>query len=258
MEEKIYLISTSSITPNPYQPRLSFDQDKLEELSQSIKVNGILQPIIVRKSNFFGFELLAGERRLRAAELAGLSEVPVIIREYSDHDMMVLSILENLQREDMSPVDEAKSLKKLSEKAGMTHEEIAQLLGKSRSYISNLLRILHLPETILQMLDDKKLSFAHARTLLAVEDSDQQIELAHKIILEQLSVRQIENLIYSKKNKKNAKSKNIFIQDIEEKLAKSLGHKKIKLSSKNNRTGKLEISFSNLEELENLIEKLTK
>ena len=151
--------------------------DKLKELSHSIEVNGVLQPIIVRKSNLFGYELLAGERRLRASKLANLDKIPAIIRSYSDNDMMVLSILENLQRDDMSPLDEAESIKKIIEKSSMTHDEVAKHLGKSRSYISNLLRILKLPQEILHLLEEK-ISLAHARTLLAEENKEKQVFLA--------------------------------------------------------------------------------
>lgn len=151
----------------PYQPRLVFDEDRLRELANSIKENGVLQPIIVRKSKLIGYELLAGERRFQASKLAGLETIPAIIRTYSDEEMMTLSILENLQRENLNPLEESKSLAQLSEKLGMTHDEIAKALGKSRSYVSNLIRLLGLPDKILKHVENRTLSPAHARTLLA-------------------------------------------------------------------------------------------
>ncbi len=263
MEEKIYQLNIEDISKNPYQPRRNFDRVKLKELAHSIEVNGVLQPVIVRKSNLFGYELLAGERRLRASKLAKLSKIPAIIRSYTDNDMMVLSILENLQRDDMSPLEEAASIKKIIEKSSMTHDEVAQHLGKSRSYISNLLRILKLPQEILTLLEDKKISLAHARTLLAEENKEKQIFLAHRTIEEKLNVRQLEDIIYQKEqikktsNKKNIK-KNIYIEEKEKELAKSLGiSNKISYNEKLQK-GKLELTFESLEKLEEILIKLTK
>lgn len=259
MEEKIYLLNIEDISKNPYQPRKHFDHDKLKELSHSIEVNGVLQPIIVRKSNLFGYELLAGERRLRASKLAKLDKIPAIIRSYSDNDMMVLSILENLQRDDMSPLDEAESIKKIIEKSSMTHDEVAKHLGKSRSYISNLLRILKLPQEILLLLEEKKISLAHARTLLAEENKEKQVFLAHKTIQEKLNVRQLEDLIYQKdSNKKISNKKSIYIVEKEKELTKCLGiSNKISYNEKLQK-GKLELYFESLEKLEELLNKLTK
>ncbi|BAV02726.1 ParB/RepB/Spo0J family partition protein [Lactococcus formosensis] len=259
MEEKIYQLNIEDISKNPYQPRRNFDSDKLNELSHSIEVNGVLQPIIVRKSNLFGYELLAGERRLRASKLANLDKIPAIIRSYSDNDMMVLSILENLQRDDMSPLDEAESIKKIIEKSSMTHDEVAKHLGKSRSYISNLLRILKLPQEILLLLEEKKISLAHARTLLAEENKEKQVFLAHKTIQEKLNVRQLEDLIYQKdSNKKISNKKSIYIVEKEKELTKCLGiSNKISYNEKLQK-GKLELYFESLEKLEELLNKLTK
>lgn len=259
MEEKIYQLNIEDISKNPYQPRRNFDSDKLNELSHSIEVNGVLQPIIVRKSNLFGYELLAGERRLRASKLANLDKIPAIIRSYSDNDMMVLSILENLQRDDMSPLDEAESIKKIIEKSSMTHDEVAKHLGKSRSYISNLLRILKLPQEILLLLEEKKISLAHARTLLAEENKEKQVFLAHKTIQEKLNVRQLEDLIYQKdSNKKISNKKGIYIVEKEKELTKCLDiSNKISYNEKLQK-GKLELYFESLEKLEELLNKLTK
>ncbi|MFK4881064.1 ParB/RepB/Spo0J family partition protein [Lactococcus petauri] len=259
MEEKIYLLNIEDISKNPYQPRKHFDHDKLKELSHSIEVNGVLQPIIVRKSNLFGYELLAGERRLRASKLAKLDKIPAIIRSYSDKDMMVLSILENLQRDNMSPLDEAESIKKILEKSSLTHDEVAQHLGKSRSYISNLLRILKLPQEILHLLEEKKISLAHARTLLAEENKEKQVSLAHKVIQEKLNVRQLEDIIYQKvATKKTNNKKSIYIEEKEKEIARCLGvSNKISYNEKH-QNGKLELHFDSLEKLEELLNKLTK
>ena len=208
MTEKIELLKISEIVRNPYQPRTVFDADKLQELADSIKENGVLQPIIVRQSSLLGYELLAGERRFLASQMAGLQEIPAIVRNYSDEEMMTLSILENLQRENLNPIEEARSLSVLTEKLGLTHAEIGKSLGKSRSYVSNSLRILSLPQEILQLVEQNQLSLAHARTLLAVPTKIQQRSLAQRVVREKMSVRQLENLIYGKKKTENNSKKN--------------------------------------------------
>ena len=175
MVEQITQLKLSTIVKNPYQPRLVFDEDKLKELANSIQENGVLQPIIVRKSKLVGYELLAGERRFQASKLAGLETIPAIIRSYSDEEMMTLSILENLQRENLNPLEESKSLAQLADKLGMTHDQIAKALGKSRSYVSNLIRLLGLPDTILKHVENRDISPAHARTLLAEKNPKKQL-----------------------------------------------------------------------------------
>ncbi|WP_251712953.1 ParB/RepB/Spo0J family partition protein [Lactococcus ileimucosae] len=257
MEEKIYQLNIEEISKNPYQPRKNFDSDKLRELAQSIKVNGVLQPIIVRKSSLFGYELLAGERRLRAAKLANLNKIPAIIRMYSDDDMMILSILENIQRDDMSPLDEAKSIRKIIDKSSMTHDEVAKYLGKSRSYISNLLRILKLPHSILLLLGDKKISLAHARTLLAEENEEKQVLLAQKVVKEKLNVRQLEDIIYRKSNKKINNKKNIYIEEKEKEITKYLGISNKISYDRHRQKGKIELQFDSLEKMEEILEILT-
>nr|WP_172356117.1 ParB/RepB/Spo0J family partition protein [Lactococcus insecticola] len=247
--ETIKKLQLSSIVKNPYQPRLSFDPEKLQELSDSIKENGVLQPIIVRKSSIIGYEILAGERRFRASELAGLSEIPAIIRNLTDDEMMLLSILENLQRDDLSLLDEARSLQNLSEKGGMTHAAIAKKLGKSRPYVTNLIRLLSLPDLVLQMLDDHKLSQAHARLLITLDNEQEQISLAKRIFNENMSVRTLEKLINaSKTNQNNKKTPDIFIKAAEKNLAQTLGNP-VTITGK-----KIEISYDNLDELNRLIQ----
>lgn len=259
MDEKIYQLNIKEISKNPYQPRKHFDAEKLNELAKSIEESGILQPIIVRKSDLVGYELLAGERRLRAAQLAKLDKVPAIVRTYSDDDMMILSILENLQRDDMSPLDEAHSVKKIIDKSSMTHDEVAKHLGKSRSYVSNLLRILKLPPKVLLLLEDKKLSLAHARTLLGEEKEDRQVFLAEKTVEEKLNVRQLENIIYKKNNiKKDKSKKSIYIEEKEKEIVKQLGISNKISFNKATQHGKIELQFESLEKMEEILNILTK
>lgn len=259
MTEKIEQLKLSEIVKNPYQPRLHFDTDKLEELAVSIKENGVLQPIIVRKSKLIGYELLAGGRRFQASKIAGQATIPAIVRTYSDKEMMTLSILENLQRENLNPIEEAKSLLQLVDKLNMTHDQIAKALGKSRSYVSNLIRLLGLQESILVKVERGELSSAHGRTLLAEKNTKKQLELADRVISEHLNVRDLEQLIYGKENptdKVVSSPKNkIFIDDIEKELMKSLGNK-VHLKSNKKNQGTLTIRFENLDELEQLIQRL--
>ena len=260
MTEKIETLFLDEIVKNPYQPRNVFDDEKLQELADSIKEYGILQPIIVRKSPLFGYELLAGERRFLASKLAKKSTISAIVREYSDEKMMTLSILENLQRENLNPVEEARSLKILTEKLGLTHDEIGKSLGKSRSFVSNAIRILSLPETILNEVESGKLSLAHARTLLAEKDPRIQRALCKRIIKEKMSVRKLEQLIYPQKTPpKHAIStdKNIFIAHTENELKKELGNT-VKITATSNYQGKIAIQFDSLEALERLISRLSK
>ncbi len=214
--EELHYIPIKDIRPNPYQPRIHFDPKKLEELAQSIKENGIIQPLIVRKSAIVGYELLAGERRLRASQLAGLSTVPVVIKELTDDHLLYQSIIENLQRADLNPIEEAKSYQKLMEK-GLTHEEIAHIMGKSRPYITNCLRLLNLSASPLEAVETGTISQGHARLLLPLTPKQQENWL-QKILTTELSVRQF-------KQQKNGK-------------------------------GQLSIHFSTREELERIINNL--
>ena len=219
--EELKLIRISDIQKNPYQPRKEFSKEKIQELAQSIKENGLIQPIIVRQSPVIGYEILAGERRYRASIEAGLSEVPVIIKKLSDQDMMVHSIIENLQREDLNPIEEAKAYQSLIDK-GYTHADIAEKMGKSRPYITNLVRLLTLPNFILKEVETGKLSQAHARLLIQLPLKEQK-NLLNRIQKEDLSVRQVEDLLKEEKNKKKSKEKDHFIKEEEENLKKLLG-----------------------------------
>lgn len=246
------MISITDIQKNPYQPRKEFDGEKLHELAQSIKENGVIQPIIVRQSPVIGYEILAGERRYRASLLAGLRYIPAVVKQLSDQEMMVQSIIENLQRENLNPIEEARAYESLVEK-GFTHAEIADKMGKSRPYISNSIRLLSLPEPILSEVESGKLSQAHARSLVGL-NKEQQDYFFQRIIEEDISVRKLEALLTEKKQKKLQKN-DYFIQNEEEQLKKLLGlDVEIKLSKKDN--GKIIISFSNQEEYSRIINSL--
>ena len=251
--EELKLIRISDIQKNPYQPRKEFSKEKIEELAQSIKENGLIQPIIVRQSPVIGYEILAGERRYRASIEAGLSEIPVIIKKLSDQDMMVHSIIENLQREDLNPIEEAKAYQSLIEK-GYTHADIAAKMGKSRPYITNLVRLLTLPDFILNEVEAGKLSQAHARLLIQLS-TDEQKKLLYRIQTEDLSVRQVEHLLKEEKNKKKTKEKDHFIKEEEENLKKLLGLD-VQISLQKKEAGKITISFHNQEEYQRFINSL--
>ena len=251
--EELKLIRISDIQKNPYQPRKEFSKEKIEELAQSIKENGLIQPIIVRQSPVIGYEILAGERRYRASIMAGLSEVPVIIKKLSDQDMMVHSIIENLQREDLNPIEEAKAYQSLIDK-GYTHTDIAEKMVKSRPYITNLVRLLTLPDFILKEVETGKLSQAHARLLIQLPLKEQK-NLLNRIQKEDLSVRQVEYLLKEEKNKKKSKEKDHFIKEEEENLKKLLGLD-VQIVLQKKEAGKITISFHNQEEYQRFINSL--
>lgn len=250
--EEFKIVQIKDIQKNPYQPRKEFSEEKIQELAQSIKENGLIQPIIVRKSPVLGYEILAGERRYRASIAAGLSEVPVIVKQLSDQDMMLHSIIENLQRENLNPIEEAKAYQSLIDK-GFTHTEIAEKMGKSRPYITNLVRLLGLPKHILIEVESGKLSQAHARLLIQLS-SDKQDKLLNRIQTENLSVRQVEQIL-QKTKKSSKKEKDHFVKDEEQKLKKILGlDVQIKLQKKD--SGKISISFHNQDEYQQFINSL--
>ena len=250
--EEFKIVQIKDIQKNPYQPRKEFSEEKIQELAQSIKENGLIQPIIVRKSPVLGYEILAGERRYRASIAAGLSEIPVIIKQLSDQDMMLHSIIENLQRENLNPIEEAKAYQSLIDK-GFTHTEIAEKMGKSRPYITNLVRLLGLPKHILTEVESGKLSQAHARLLIQLS-SDKQDKLLNRIQTENLSVRQVEQIL-QKTKKSSKKEKDHFVKDEEQKLKKILGlDVQIKLQKKD--SGKISISFHNQDEYQQFINSL--
>ena len=219
-------IPVGKIRPNPYQPRKSFDDKGLEELAASIKENGIFQPVLVRES-VGGYELVAGERRLRASKLAGMKQIPAIVVEFDDKQMMEVSLLENIQRKDLTPIEEANAYDQLIKKFGYTQEELGKRLGKSRANVTNLLRLLHLPDKIRKMVDEGKLSYGQARTLLAVEDEEKMLRIAEKTIDEVLSVRQLEKLCSKpqKGPKKGPKEPDPFVEDVRVRMQRKFATK---------------------------------
>ena len=250
--EEFKIVQIKDIQKNPYQPRKEFSEEKIQELAQSIKENGLIQPIIVRKSPILGYEILAGERRYRASIVAGLAEVPVIVKQLSDQDMMLHSIIENLQRENLNPIEEAKAYQSLIDK-GFTHTEIAEKMGKSRPYITNLVRLLGLPKHILTEVESGKLSQAHARLLIQLS-SDKQDKLLNRIQTENLSVRQVEQIL-QKTKKSSRKEKDHFVKEEEQKLKKILGLD-VQISLQKKDSGKISISFHNQDEYQQFINSL--
>ena len=246
-------ISIDAIKPNAAQPRKTFDKEKLEDMAASIKEHGIIQPIIVRPSGK-GYEIVAGERRYRAARAAGLKEVPCIVRELTDRENMLFAIIENMQREDLNPIEEAEGLHSMAETYNLTQEEISKSVGKSRPYITNSLRLLNLEPEVLEMVRKGDLSAGHGRTLLGCADAAKQIQLAKRSVKEGLSVRTLEALVAGKALRKQPRprAKDPNIAAIEEDLKRSLGTK-VKLVS-NGKKGKIEIDYYSPEELERLLE----
>ncbi|WP_064202754.1 ParB/RepB/Spo0J family partition protein [Brevibacillus brevis] len=256
--EQVKEVSINEIRPNPYQPRKEFEQSAIEELAQSIKEHGIIQPLIVRKS-IKGYELVAGERRLRAAKLAGLKEVPVVVKAYTDQQLMEIALIENLQRENLNPLEEAEAYDKLISHHDYTQEQLAQKIGKSRPHVANMLRLLQLPEKIRKMVSAAELSMGHSRALLGVTDKKVQQQLANDVVEKGLSVRQLEEIVKQlnvsreTKKKKSAKNEPVLIE-MEERLRSRFGTSvKIKKGSKR---GKIEIDFYSQEDLERIIQML--
>lgn len=240
------------IKPNPYQPRTEFDDQKLEELARSIEEHGVIQPIIVRKKDD-GYELVAGERRWRAAKKAGISKIPAIVKEYSDSQMLEIALLENLQREDLNPIEEATAYKQLIEDLGITQEALSKRIGKSRSVIANSIRLLNLPEEIQNLLAKGKITTGHARALLSLDNEKEQKQMAQKILEKDLTVREIERLVKKpKKQNKRKERTNPLITHLEDRLKQFFGTK-VKVRSGKNK-GKIEIEYYSEEDLERILE----
>lgn len=256
--EQVKEVSVSEIRPNPYQPRKEFEPAAIEELAQSIKEHGIIQPLIVRKS-IKGFELVAGERRLRAAKLCGLKQVPVVVKAYTDQQLMEIALIENLQRENLNPLEEAEAYEKLIAHHDYTQDQLAQRIGKSRPHVANMLRLLQLPETIRKMVSTAELSMGHARALLAVTKEQVQQQLAKDVVEKGLSVRQLEELVKQlnvsreTKKKKSAKNEPVLVE-IEQRL-RSLFGTSVKIK-KGTKRGKIEIDFYSQEDLQRIIDLL--
>ncbi len=254
-------LKINQIEPNREQPRKKFDEQALEELADSIRQFGILQPLIVQEKEKY-YEIIAGERRWRAAKLVGLKEIPVVIRKMSEQEMVEISLIENIQRENLNPIEEAAAYKRLLEEFHLTQEEIAERVAKSRTAVTNSMRLLKLDERVQQMVVDEMLSTGHARALLAVEDPELQFQTANKIYNERLSVREVEKLVKnigkekSSKKEKNFQQEAVF-QDLEEKMKVSLGTK-VSINRKDDKKGRIEIEYYSMEELERLMEILIK
>lgn len=252
-------IPLNECRPNPYQPRKTFTEEAIEELKQSILEHGIIQPIIVRAS-IKGYEIVVGERRFRAAQAAELDTIPAIVQEMNDEKMMELALLENLQREDLTPVEEANAYENLMNELKLTQEDLSKRLGKSRSHIANTVRLLTLPESVIEMINTNKLSMGHGRTLLGLKDKKKILPVAERIIKEKLNVRQVEKLIQqmneAKPQKKDKQNKDIFLIERETSLRERFGTA-VKIH-KGKRKGKIEIEFYNDDDLERIIDVLEK
>ena len=253
----VQVIKINEVEPNRDQPRKNFDEDALLELSDSIKQFGVLQPLLVRKRKDY-YEIIAGERRWRAAKLAGVKEVPVIEKEYTDQEILEIGLIENIQRENLNPIEEAIAYKRLLEEFNLKQDEVAERVSKSRTAVTNSMRLLKLSDKVQQMIIDDMISTGHARALLAIDDPELQYTLANKIFDEKLSVRETEKLVKEIKNPKKPKEKkpvaNSFIyQDLEEKM-KSVFGTKVSIASKGKGKGKIEIEYYSDDELEHLFD----
>ena len=253
-KEEVKLTRTE-VEPNREQPRKKFDEDGLIELADSIRQYGVLQPLLVQKRDGY-YEIIAGERRWRAAKMAGLKEIPVIIKDFTDQEIVEISLIENIQRENLNPIEEALAFKRLLNEFHLKQDEVAERVSKSRTAVTNSIRLLKLDERVQQMLIDDMISTGHARSLLAVEDHELQYKLAQKVFDEKLSVRDIEKLMksFSKEGKKKKEeNKNQFIyQDLEEKMKALLGTK-VSINHKANNQGKIVIDYYSNEELERIL-----
>lgn len=259
------MVSTSTlnineITPNKEQPRKTFDETALEELADSIRQHGVLQPLLVRPLTSGGYQLVAGERRWRASRLAELKEVPVIIKELSDTEAMEIAIIENLQREDLNPIEEAEGLQALIDKCGYTQEQVATSVGKSRPAITNALRLLKLPEEVREMAKDGTISAGHARALLAFDNQPMMIECANQIVSKKLTVRDVEKMAKrpatSSIKTKTAQRRDSFYDEVELSLTEALGTKVRVYNGRNK--GTLEIEFYTLDDLKNIANAIAK
>ena len=251
-KEEITMLNLDELRSNPYQPRKNFDEEALQELANSIKEHGVFQPIIAKKS-IKGYEIIAGERRVKASKMAGLTEIPAIIKDFNDTQMMEIALLENLQREDLSAIEEANAYKKLQETLILTQEELATRLGKSRSHITNMLGLLTLPEDIQKQVVDKQISMGHARVLSKLQDQKQQKDLANRIVTEGISVRKLEEMVNEpsivkanpQKRHKEKSNEYLYLQN---ELSEKLGTKVVV------KKNKIEISFVNDNDLNRLLE----
>ena len=253
-------VKITRIEPNKEQPRKNFDEDALLELSESIKQFGLIQPILVQDRDSY-YEIIAGERRWRAAKLAGLKEVPVIIKKYTDQEIVEISLIENIQREDLNPIEEAQAYKRLLTEFSLKQDEVAERVSKSRTAVTNSMRLLKLSDEVQQMVISEMISTGHARALLAIESHEQQYQIAQRIFDERLSVREVEKLVKNltkpaKPSKELIKDISFIYQNMENKLKETLGTK-VSIVSKGSGTGKIEIEFFSNDEMDRLYEILS-
>ena len=259
-EHKEVFINIALIEPNRNQPRKEFDKDALADLADSIRQYGILQPIIVQK-NDDRYEIIAGERRWRAAKEAGLTEVPVIVRNYDKQKIMEISIIENIQRENLNPIEEAMAYQSLMEEYGLKHDDLAKRVSKNRSTITNSMRLLKLSSNIQQMLIAGKISTGHAKVLLSIENEDEQEKIAQELVLKSLSVRELEKLVKKhikprkKKENKNDGDYDLFYKEYEDRLKEILGTK-VQINTKDKNKGRIEIDYYSVAEFERIVELL--
>ena len=258
VKEPTTTVKITMVEPNREQPRKNFDQDALEELADSIKQYGLIQPIVVQDRKTY-YEIIAGERRWRAAKIAGLKEVPVIIKNYTEQEIVEISLIENIQRENLNPIEEAMAYKRLLNEFNLKQDEVAERVSKSRTAVTNSMRLLKLCDEVQQMIIDEMITTGHARALISVEDPEQQYILAQKIFDEKLSVRDVEKLVKDlgktkkeKKEKEKDKALEVIYQEIEQKLKDKVGTK-VSITSKGDGAGKLEIEFYNHDDLERII-----
>ena len=254
------MVKLSKVEPNREQPRKNFDEDSLQELAESLKQFGMLQPILVQNRGDY-YEIIAGERRWRAAKIAGLKEVPVIVRELTDQEIVEISLIENIQREDLNPIEEAQAYKRLLTEFHLKQDEVAERVSKSRTAVTNSMRLLKLCDEVQKMVVDDMISTGHARALISIEDPEEQYLIAQKIFAEKLSVREVEKLVKDlykppKPPKEENKTLQAIYQEISERLKQSLSTK-VSVSAKQNGAGKIEIEFYNHEDLERLLERIT-
>ena len=254
------MVKLSKVEPNREQPRKNFDEDSLQELAESLKQFGMLQPILVQNRGDY-YEIIAGERRWRAAKIAGLKEVPVIVRELTDQEIVEISLIENIQREDLNPIEEAQAYKRLLTEFHLKQDEVAERVSKSRTAVTNSMRLLKLCDEVQKMVVDDMISTGHARALISIEDPEEQYLIAQKIFDEKLSVREVEKLVKDlhkppKPPKEENKTLQAIYQEISERLKQSLSTK-VSVSAKQNGAGKIEIEFYNHEDLERLLERIT-
>lgn len=257
-EEHVQDIKLTELRPNPYQPRKTFKKEAIDELTQSVKEHGILQPIIARQS-IKGYEIVVGERRYRAAKKAGLDVIPTVVRDISEQQMMELAVLENLQREDLTPIEEGAAYQMLMERLNLTQEQLAKRLGKSRPHIANHVRLLTLPPKVQSLITEGSISMGHGRALLGLQDKDKLTPIVNKILKENLNVRQLEKLIQQlnenvpRETKKVRKEKDIFIVEQESLLREKFGTNVQIKQSKSKNKGKIEIQYASKQDLERII-----